>query len=96
VVGRVLEGIEVLTALPRGTGAMGFHEAPEQRVAIESVRLASELPESERIALQVLRTDTDTFRDLVEARRNRREPWFIEPTGAVELCNVPLPVRRVP
>ena len=96
VVGRVLEGIEVLTALPRGTGAMGFHEAPEQRVPIQSVRLASDLPESERIALQVLRTDTDTFRDLVEARRNRREPWFIEPTGAVELCNVPLPVRRVP
>jgi peptidylprolyl isomerase len=96
VVGRVLEGIEVLTALPRGTGAMGFHEAAAQRVAIRSVRLASELPESEQIALQVLRTDTDAFRQLVEARRNRREPWFIESTGSVELCNVPLPVRRVP
>lgn len=96
VVGRVLDGIEVLTSLPRGTGAMGFHGTPEQRVPIESVRLASDLPEAERIALQVLRTDTDTFRELVEARRNRREPWFIEPTGVVELCNVPLPVRRMP
>jgi peptidylprolyl isomerase len=96
VVGRVLQGIEVLTALPRGTGAMGFHEDAAQRVAIETIRLASELPEAARIPLQVLRTDTQTFRQLVEARRNRREPWFIEPTGTVELCNVPLPVRRVP
>lgn len=96
VVGRVLDGIEVLTALPRGTGAMGFHQAAALRVSIDSIRLAADVPADERVALQVLRTDTDTFRQLVEARRNRLEPWFIEPTGTVELCNVPLPVRRAP
>lgn len=96
VVGRVLQGMEVLGALPRGGGAMGFYEMAAQRVPIRSLRLAAEVPEAERLPLQVLRTDTATFAQLVEARRNRREEWFIQPVGKVELCNVPIPVRRAP
>ncbi len=95
-VGRVVQGMELLTTLPRGTGNLGFYEHAEQRVPIRSLRLASELPEAERLPLQVLRTDTETFAQLVEARRNRHEDWFIEPVGKVELCNVPLPVRLAP
>ena len=34
-VGRVLRGIELLSSLPRGTGALGFYEKPEQRTAIK-------------------------------------------------------------
>ena len=61
VVGRVIAGIELLSALPRGTGESGFYEQPEQRMPIQSVRLASELPASERVPLEVLRTDTPVF-----------------------------------
>lgn len=95
VVGRVLRGMEVLGALPRGAGAMGFYERADQRVPIRSIRLAADLPESERLLLQVMRTDTPAFERLVESRRNRREDWFIEPVGKIELCNVPIPVRHV-
>jgi peptidylprolyl isomerase len=94
LVGRVLQGIEHLSVLPRGTGALGFYEQPEQRVKIAAIRLASELPESERVALEVFRTDTAAFGQLVEARRHRREEWFLDPVGHVELCNVPIPVRK--
>lgn len=96
LVGRVLSGIEHLSSLPRGSGPLGFHEDPGHWVRIESARLAADLPEEAREPLQVLRTDTATFGQLVESRRNRHEPWFHEPTGVVELCNVPLPVRRLP
>jgi peptidylprolyl isomerase len=41
----------------------------------------------------LLRTDTATFTDLVEARRNRRDEWYKRPAGHIDLCNVPLPVR---
>ena len=75
---------------------MGFYEAAAQRVPIRSLRLAADVPEAGRVPLQVLRTDTATFAQLVEARRNRREEWFIQPVGKVELCNVPIPVRRTP
>jgi peptidylprolyl isomerase len=93
LVGRVLQGMEHLTTLPRGTGALGFYEQAAQRVPIRSIRLASELPADERIALEVLRTDTPLFERYVATRRNRRESWFIDPVGRVELCNIAIPTR---
>ena len=93
MVGRVVQGMELLTALPRGTGPLGFYENPEQRVAIRTVRLASEVPAAQRTNLEALRTDSQTFRDVIASRRHRREEFFAEPTGRVNVCNVPLPVR---
>ncbi len=96
VVGRVIAGIELLSALPRGTGESGFYEQPEQRMPIQSVRLASELPASERVPLEVLRTDTPVFQKLIELRRNRRDTWYKKPAGHIDVCSVPLPVRERP
>jgi peptidylprolyl isomerase len=93
LLGRVVEGMELLSALPRGTGPMGFYERAEQRVPIKAVRVAADLPASERRALEVMRTDTATFRDLIESRRNRREAWFQTPAGHIDVGNVPVPVR---
>lgn len=93
LVGRVLEGMEVLSVMPRGTGPLGFYETPEERTTITRVRLGSELPESARANLEALRTDTATFRALIESRRTRSEGWFLQPTGRINLCNVPLPIR---
>lgn len=93
LVGRVVQGMELLAALPRGSGALGFYEKPEQRIALKQVRLGSELPEAERSKLELLRTDTPTFTAVVESRRNRYDEWYLYQAGKVELCNVPLPVR---
>jgi peptidylprolyl isomerase len=91
--GRVVQGIEWLSSLPRGTGAMGFYERVDERVPIRRTRVAADLPKAERPALEVLRTDTPTFEALVESRRNRRDEWFKALAGHIELCNVPIPVR---
>jgi len=91
--GRVLKGIELLSTLPRGTGGLGFYEKAEQRVTIQKARVAADVPAAERTALQVLRTDTDTFRSLVAARRTRTEPGFAFPVGRIEVCNVTVPVK---
>ena len=96
VVGRVRQGIELLSSLPRGTGPMGFYERVSERLSIKAVRVAADLPPGEQLPLQVLRTDTPTFAALVESRRNRRESWFHRSAGYVDLCNVPLPVRTSP
>ena len=93
LVGRVWMGVELLSALPRGEGALGFYPKREQCFPIKSVRLAAEVPAEERTALEVLRTDTTLFEDLVEARRNRREEWFHYQAGHIDVCNVPVPVR---
>jgi peptidylprolyl isomerase len=96
VVGRVLMGMEALSALPRGTGPMGFHEQAEQRTAIRAVRLGSEIPEGVRPRLEILRSDTQSFRDAIEARRNRVDDFYKRPAGHIDLCNVPVPVRVIP
>ncbi|MEO7324566.1 MAG: peptidylprolyl isomerase [Dokdonella sp.] len=95
VVGRVVQGMEWLSALPRGTGALGFYEKPEQRISIKSLQLAADVPPGDRTNLEILRTDTPTFAALVESRRNRRDDWYKMPAGKIDLCNVPIPVRPV-
>jgi peptidylprolyl isomerase len=96
VVGRVVQGMELLADLPRGTAALGFYDKPEQRLPIKSVRVAADLPAGERTPLEVLRTDTPTFARLIESRRNRRDDWYKVPAGKIDLCNVPIPVRVQP
>jgi peptidylprolyl isomerase len=93
LVGRVLQGIELLSSLPRGSGEMGFYAGSERPVPIVSMRVAADLPAAERTRIEVLRTDSKTFHTVLEQRRNRREPWFKFNPGHIELCNVPLPVR---
>ncbi|GAA5011457.1 peptidylprolyl isomerase [Pseudoluteimonas lycopersici] len=93
LVGRVVKGMELLSAIPRGPDPMGFYEKPEQRTPIVSIKLASDVPESERTPLQLLRTDIQAFRDATEARRNRVDDFYQTPAGHIDLCNVPLPTR---
>jgi peptidylprolyl isomerase len=95
VFGRVVHGIERLSSLPRGGGRLGFYDQAEERVPIRAMRVAADVPLAERVALEVMRTDTDAFQLLIEARRHRREEWFKHSAGHVELCNVPVPVRAI-
>jgi cyclophilin family peptidyl-prolyl cis-trans isomerase len=94
VVGRVVSGMPLLSVQPRGTGAAGFYEKPEQRMPIKLVRLAADLPEAERSKFEVMRTDSASFQAVVNAQRNRGGPWTKYAAGHVELCNVPIPVRE--
>jgi cyclophilin family peptidyl-prolyl cis-trans isomerase len=94
LVGRVIEGIEHLSTLPRGTEALGFYETPGERTPIVSVRLGNDVPGLP--LYEYLSTDSETFARYADARANRRDPFFIVPAGGVDVCNVPVPVRRVP
>jgi peptidylprolyl isomerase len=96
VVGRVVQGMEWLSTLPRGTGPLGFYTDPKQYVPIKSARLAADVPEGEREHLQVLRTDGATFAALTDQRRHRHDDFYVVPPGHIELCSVLLPVRPAP
>jgi cyclophilin family peptidyl-prolyl cis-trans isomerase len=94
VAGRVLEGMPLLSGLPRGPEPMGFYAKPQQRVTIASVRLAADMPAKDRPAIQVLRTDSASFAALVEAKRNGRNAFYPKPAGKVDLCGIDVPVRE--
>lgn len=96
LVGRVVEGIEQMSALPRGTEALGFYKAGSVARLIGQVRLASALPEAERPRFQVMDTASASFAAYVRARANRKDAFFNIPAGGVDLCNAPVPVRRTP
>ena len=93
LVGRVIEGMQHLSSLPRGSGALGFYESADERVAVVSVRLGSEVAGLPRY--QYLSTESQTFVAYADARANRRDPFFIVPAGGADICNIPVPVRRV-
>ncbi|WP_395628371.1 peptidylprolyl isomerase [Sphingorhabdus sp.] len=92
LVGRVIEGIEHMSSLPRGTGALGFYEKEEERVPILSVQLgnaAKDVP-----AFEYLSTDSKSFAAYADARANRRDAFFNIPAGGADICNIPVPIRR--
>lgn len=93
VVGRILSGMEFLSALPRGSGPLGFYERVEERVSILSIQQVSQLPVEERPVIQVLKTTRPIFDRFVESRRNRRDSWYLQPAGHVDLCAISLPIR---
>jgi peptidylprolyl isomerase len=96
VVGRVIEGIERLSSLPRGTGDLGFYKEGEATTPIARIRLASQLPPAERPSFQYMDTKSATFGRYVRLRANRKDAFYERPAGGVDLCNAPVPVRKTP
>ncbi len=94
IVGRVIEGIERLSALPRGTEALGFYKEAASGVPFKSIRLASQMPAAERPAYEVMDTNSVSFARYVRVRANRFDDFYRHPAGGVDLCNVQVPVRR--
>jgi cyclophilin family peptidyl-prolyl cis-trans isomerase len=95
LVGRVIEGIEHLSSLPRGTEPLGFYKTAEERVPILSVRIASDMPTDKPFPrYEYMNTESTTFAKYADARANRRDPFFIKPAGGADICNIPVPVRR--
>ena len=94
-IGRVVEGIGLLSARPRGSEALGFYKEPAQHVPIARARLASDMPLAERPVYEVLRSESEAFGQYVTGRANRGGEFFQRPAGGVDLCNAPVPVRKV-
>jgi peptidylprolyl isomerase len=93
VVGRVIEGMEHLSALPRGKGEGGVYDDPKLRVPIMSVRLGNELPEPPRF--EYLDTNSASFAQYLQVSANRNDPFYKVPAGAIDICNAKVPIRRV-
>ena len=96
VVGRVIEGIEHLSTLPRGNGDAGVYDDAALRVPIVSVRLGSEVADFSQPTFEYLATDSDSFARYVRVRANRQDDFYKVPAGGVDVCNVQVPIRRVP
>jgi peptidylprolyl isomerase len=93
VVGRVVEGMDELSALPRGRAPMGFYAHPKDRTPILDIRVAADLPPAQRPNIEILRTRSRTFQSLLDAARDRHDAFYRTPPGKVDICAVSAPVR---
>lgn len=95
--GRVVYGIEHLSALPRGGGSdggyAGFYQDPKEYTKVENIRVGTDVPEAEQLHLEVMKTDSEVFKAMVETRRNRTGGWFVKQVGYTDVCNIAVPVR---
>jgi peptidylprolyl isomerase len=72
---------------------MGFYEKASERTAILSVKLAAELPPTQRENIQVLRTGSPTFAALIDAARHGHSAFYPTPVGKLGICDIHAPVR---
>ena len=94
LVGRVVDGIDRLSSLSRGTEALGFYKDKAQYVPIASIRLASDMPAGERPSYEFMDTRSAAFARYLHVRANRHDDFYIRSAGGVDLCNVQVPVRK--
>ena len=93
VVGRIVEGMQYLSALPRSDAAMGFYATPAERTGIATVRLASDLPAATRPHYQYRAADNERFAAAIQRREHPDAPMV--PIGA-HVCDVLPAVRKAP
>jgi peptidylprolyl isomerase len=92
LVGRVIDGMENLSALPRGTAEMGVYAKDQVPVPITAVRVAADMPAAERPRFEYLRTGSAAFADYVQLASHRAD--YGVPSPGADLCAVPVPVRK--
>ncbi|MDQ7812856.1 peptidylprolyl isomerase [Brevundimonas sp.] len=85
--GMTVDGLDVVRTLQVGDGENGMM-AQAQPDRMTRMRVAADIPEAERPAVQMLATDSPRFRALVEAARTARGADF-------SVCDVTLPVQVV-
>ncbi len=93
LVGRVIEGMEYFSALPRGHARMNTYADKSDRTPIVSVRLASEMADAPRF--EYLSTDSDSFARMADVFAAGTNAFYTTTAGDTDVCAVPLPVRRV-
>ncbi len=96
VVGRVVSGIEQLSALPRGSETMGFYKEGLVAKPIVGMTLASAMAPADRPSFQYLDTASASFTRYLQVRKNRNDDFYRVAAGGVDLCNVQVPVRPTP
>lgn len=94
VVGRIVEGMQYLSALPRSEAAMGVYASRAEDLPIVSARLASDLPAAERPRFQYRAADNPRFEATVRLRENPKPPTVS--LGGAAVCDVLPAVRSVP
>jgi len=95
VFGRVIDGMDVVQQIRRGPAANnGIIQDDTASSRIRTMRLASDIPEDERLSAFVMDTTSRGFAKLLKDRKNRKQKFFHhKPPKVLDVCQVPMAGR---
>ncbi|MFC3093801.1 peptidylprolyl isomerase [Alteromonas sediminis] len=95
IFGRVVYGMEHVHAIQRTQVIEGDTPVePDEHIRIVSMRMMSDIPEDERIHLEIEDTETAAYQQFLTERRHRTAPFFFKPPPPVlDICQVPVKTR---
>jgi peptidylprolyl isomerase len=88
VFGRVLEGIAHFNRLAREPSSNNIFNP------ITDIQVLSDIRTIDKSVFKVMKTDSSAFKSLINARKNRTEPWFAQSHNYVDVCGMPIPTKR--
>jgi len=92
IFGRVIHGMDAVQSINRGNPAddgVIRDEAASSR--IKRMRLGHQIPEPERLTALVPDTSHVSFQEVLDQRRDRRQPFFHKkPPRVLDVCQVPV------
>ena len=93
--GRVVYGMDAVQRIKRATLAEGGMIADTARQSrIDWVKVAADLPVDKRLPIEIERTDTQAFKDKLQARIDRKHAFFYnKPPRVLDVCQVPVATR---
>ena len=97
--GRVIDGMQFVQKLQRGDQKIenGVIQDPRKRDPILRIRLAADLPANQRPHYQVMRTESASFAKEKAKRKNPAPEFYVRtPPAVLDICGMPVPVRRAP
>ena len=88
VFGRVLEGIEHVNRLERTA------RNDKEFNPITDIQVLEDINNSDKSVFKVMKTNSQAFKNLIAARKNRSEPWFVHTANYIDVCAVAIPTKR--
>ncbi|MBW0143751.1 peptidylprolyl isomerase [Sphingomicrobium clamense] len=92
VIGRVVDGMENLSAIPRGTDTMGVYAEGQAQIPIE-VTMMDALPEDEQMRFKMMKEGSASFAEYVYLTSHNLH--YGRGTSGSDICSVRVPVRKI-
>ncbi len=91
-IGRVISGMEFIQKLERNQKDKSDAAFKNYNV-IKDLQVASDHLSKQALNIQVMKTNSPSFKALIESRRNRPSSWFVETPNYTDVCAVNIPSR---
>jgi peptidylprolyl isomerase len=91
--GRVISGMEYILKLDRNPKDDSEASLKAYNI-IKDIKVAADHLKDTPLVIDIMKTDSDSFKELIKARRNRPEPWFLATPNYTDICSVSVPVRK--